>query len=300
MRFIFIMLIVSGLSCGSTTSERTSPEPGNFKPGVQDEPGEPHSNTYSWLDKYSEKNSIKSRIHVPEGYTRVKEAEGSFASWLRFIQLKEGDPEVHLYDGTLKNDQSVHFAVVDLDVGKKDLQQCADAVMRLRAEYLFSKGLFKEIHFNYTSGDKVSFTDWCGGKRPSVKGNKVVFVQTPSCTPDHQHFMGYMENIFSYCGTLSLSREMKSIALQEMMPGDVFLYGGTPGHGVLVMDVAVNDSTGDKVFLIAQSYMPAQEMHILKNPRNAGIGPWYSLKEIGEKLVTPEWTFGIDELKRFQ
>lgn len=35
-----------------------------------------------------------------------------------------------LYNGSQKPNQSVHYAVFDIDVGKEDLQQCADAVMR--------------------------------------------------------------------------------------------------------------------------------------------------------------------------
>jgi hypothetical protein len=55
---------------------------------------------------------------------------------------------------------------------------------------------------------------------------------------------------------------------------------------------------GKKIFLLAQSYMPAQELQILKNPNNAKMSPWYS-EEFGETLITPEWTFKKAHLKRF-
>jgi hypothetical protein len=48
---------------------------------------------------------------------------------------------------------------------------------------------------------------------------------------------------------------------------------------------------------LAQSYMPAQEIHVLKNPLDGAIGPWYRVP--AETLVTPQWTFESTDLKRF-
>ena len=79
--------------------------------------------------------------------------------------------------------------------------------------------------------------------------------------------------------------------------GDVFICGGFPGHAVIVVDMA-KDRTGKSRFLLAQSYMPAQEVHLLKNP-GSPRSPWYPL-EFGETLVTPEYTFARGELRRFR
>ena len=38
-----------------------------------------------------------------------------------------------------------------------------------------------------------------------------------------------------------------------------------PGHVVLIVDMAENDK-GEKIFMLAQSYMPAQQTQILINP----------------------------------
>ena len=86
--------------------------------------------------------------------------------------------------------------------------------------------------------------------------------------------------------------------MQEMKIGDVFIEGGFPGHAVLVVDMAINNQTGRKTFLLAQSYMPAQEVHILKSPLDPALNPWYDL-EFGETLYTPEWTFSRNDLRRF-
>ncbi|MCH8317342.1 MAG: hypothetical protein IIA88_02400, partial [Bacteroidetes bacterium] len=68
---------------------------------------------------------------------------------------------------------------------------------------------------------------------------------------------------------------------------------------IIVVDLAVNPKTNEKIFLLAQSYMPAQEIQILKNPNNDKISPWYSVN-FGEELETPEWTFNKTDLKRFE
>jgi Domain of unknown function (4846) len=43
--------------------------------------------------------------------------------------------------GDMKARQDVQYAVLDISVGNRDLQQCADAVMRIRGEYLQKAGM---------------------------------------------------------------------------------------------------------------------------------------------------------------
>lgn len=67
---------------------------------------------------------------------------------------------------------------------------------------------------------------------------------------------------------------------------------------MIVVDLAIDSTAGKKAVLLAQSYMPAQEIHILNNPRADNMNPWYVVN--GEdKLYTPEWTFAWSELRRF-
>ena len=108
-----------------------------------------------------------------------------------------------------------------------------------------------------------------------------------------------MNTIFNYAGTSSLSKELKKVSdISDIKIGDVFIVGGFPGHAVLVIDVCVNSVSGEKLFLIQQSYMPAQDIHILKNLNNAIQSPWYSVR-FASDLETPEWTFSKDQLMRF-
>jgi hypothetical protein len=63
--------------------------------------------------------------------------------------------------------------------------------------------------------------------------------------------------------------------------------------------MAVNPKTNKKVFMIAQSYMPAQDIHILINANKLSVSPWYELDETATEIETPEWTFDKNQLKRF-
>lgn len=251
-----------------------------------------------WLDSFSINNTLINRVDLPSGYFRKNDKEGNFAHWLRRLPLKEGNPDVQLYNGGLKGYQNGHSYVINMDVGSRDLQQCADATMRLRAEYLYGNNKHDSIHFNYTNGANVQFSKWRSGLYPVPKSRKVNWINSAKNNKSYASFKKYMIQIFNYSGTLSLSRELEPVVIESIQPGDIFCYGGSPGHAVMVMDVVENE-LGDKLFLLAQSYMPAQEMHILKNPNDEVFSPWYNLSEIGEQIITPEWNFNRSELMRW-
>jgi len=115
-------------------------EPRKIESKIQQDPKvlAESSNKYVWQDhiKTLNENALINRIDAPVGYKRTPTDDNSFEHWLRFLPLKPGQPKVKLYNGSLKSNQSAQYAVIDIDVGNKDLQQCADATMRLRAEYL--------------------------------------------------------------------------------------------------------------------------------------------------------------------
>jgi hypothetical protein len=216
--------------------------------------------------------SVINEIPLPPGFARVHYTPQSFSSWLQVVRLKK-DKTVYTFNGSQKYNQSAQFAVIDITVGNKDLQQCADAIMRLRAEYLFSLGKFEGISFTDNRGKTYSFLP------PYNRLN----------------FSMYLDKVFSMCGSASLSKQLKNKSFQSVMAGDVLIRGGFPGHAVIVMDVAVN-SQGKKIYLIAQSYMPAQDIHVLVNPSNKKISPWYEVDD-AEIIETPEYIFTKNELK---
>jgi len=239
-------------------------------------------------------NTIATRFAPPSGYKRIQVEPQSFASYLRNLPLKPVGSKVHYFNGEVKSND-VYEAVVDMEIGKRDLQQCADACMRLRGEYLYSMKEYDQISFNLTNGFKVEYSEWMKGNRVVVNGNKTYWSKTKQPSNTYQDFRSYMDFIFTYAGTISLSKELKQKSINDLEIGDVFVVGGSPGHAVIVVDLAENEK-GEKVFMLAQSYMPAQETQILKNMQNPGMSPWYHANTL-DKLDTPEWTFELNQLK---
>ncbi len=242
-------------------------------------------------------NTIETRFNPPQNYHRIIINNNSFAYYLRNLPLKPHNSKVMYYDGSAKVSNGVYEAVVNLKIGDKDLHQCADAVMRLRAEYLFQQNKYDSIHFNFTNGFRVEYSKWIQGNRMVVNGNKTYWKLSAKPSNSADDLWNYLELIFTYAGTLSLAKELKQVNINDIQIGDVFIRGGSPGHAIIVVDMAVNENN-KKVFILAQSYMPAQDLQILCNPNDKDLSPWYSI-DFGDELVTPEWTFKKTELKRF-
>jgi Domain of unknown function (4846) len=261
----------------------------------------PQPAAYAWLppNSYNPRQTVQARFMPPAGYQRVPVAAGSFGQWLRYLPLLPAGTPVKLHNGQLKDRQDVHAAVLNIDVGQRDLQQCADAIIRLRAEYQFSQQP-DQVHFHLTSGDDIWFRDWYSGTGFRVVGDAVQPTPRPAEAPTHAALRRYLDQIFTYAGTLSLSKELRPVPLAQVQSGDVLIRGGSPGHAVLVLDMAVQPTTGRRVALLAQSYMPAQQMHVLKNGwDNTGLGAWFLLNPAASQVSTPEWTFRREELGRF-
>lgn len=251
---------------------------------------------YAWKPAQSGADTLQQRFAPPDGFQRSPVTPGSWGEWLRGLELKpEGSP-VLTFKGDKKWRQDVHAAIIDIDVGDRDLQQCADAIMRLRAEWLFASGRRGDIAFNYTGGGRVPFSRWARGDRPSQSGKS--WRRRSKADGSYASFRRYMTQIFAFAGTYSLDKELKTVRDEDIQIGDVFIKGGFPGHAVLVADMAENPSTGEKRFLLLQSYMPAQDIHVLKNPQGSTGEAWYSAN-LTWPFQTPEWTFPKGSLKRW-
>lgn len=245
-----------------------------------------------------EGSTVEARYLPPKDFNRVEIDEGSFADFLRKQKLKPYGEKVLYFDGREKTKSGVYDSVFEVDIGDRDLHQCADAIMLLRAEYLYSIGAYNDIEFKFVSGFNAEYKKWMEGYRIKVEGNNVSYYKATDPSNSYDTFRKYMDMIMAYSSTLSLEKELTSTNIEEINIGDVFIVGGSPGHAIIVVDMAQNENN-EKMFLLAQSYMPAQQTQILVNPIDDNINPWYTLKG-KEELVTPEWTFDLDKLKRFK
>lgn len=278
---LLLLVILLQISCDRATGNST-----------ETQAVEPHDLTVDSA------RTLRSRFNPPPGCAHVSVEQGSFAEFLTALPLKPTGSQVRTFDGGIKDSSGIYCAVVDLPIGNKDLHQCADAVMHLRAEFLWQQNRYSEIAFDLTNGFRMAYSEWMLGKRLSVQGNTTKWVQKETPSNTHNDLWQYLQVVFTYAGTLSLARELTPIQVEDMRIGDVFVYGGSPGHAVIVVDMAEDTTHHLTYFMLAQSYMPAQEIQILLNPTNPALGPWYPIA-FGEVLQTPSWVFDKQALRRF-
>lgn len=240
--------------------------------------------------------TLEERILPPEGFTRTSAEEGSLAEFLRSYPLKPHGTSVKLFDGREKRNQNAHVAVFDMPLENADLQQCADSVMRVYAEYFHATGQTDRIRFHFTNGFLCDFDTWKTGKRVSVNGNDVAWTAAGSADDSYEALESYLHTVFTYAGTLSMTGECERISEDEIAIGDVFLKGGSPGHVCMVIDMC-EDAEGRKAFLLGQGYMPAQDFHVLDN-LSQNDDPWYYVNELSYPLQTPEYVFEEGSLMR--
>jgi len=270
------------------------------KPSASDTPSSDEETTTSNVFSYynNDGSTMESRINVPTGFARVPSDQKELTTFLRNLKLKPSGSKVMLYNGEEKGNQDAQAAVFALPIGNKNLQQCADSAIRIYAEYYWSIGAYDKISFHLTNGFLMEYTKWRSGYRLKVSGNNVSWNKSTSYDDSYEQFRNYLNQVFNYAGTLSLSKECSPIAIKDIQPGDLFLKGGSPGHCVVVVDEAI-DKNGEHCFLLAQGYMPAQDFHILKNPLHPE-NPWYYEKEITFPLSTPQYGFYEGSLVRWR
>lgn len=242
-------------------------------------------------------NNVITRFNTPDGYKRTDEEVGSFADFVRNYALYPDNSKVYLYDGNPKSVQDIHTAVFKMNLSNRDLQQCADSVMRMYAEYYWNTQQYEKIGFHFVSGFLCSYDKWREGYVVKVDGNNVEWVNSGNTDTSWEGFEKYLETVFAYAGTISMEKESEPIGIDDIRIGDIFIKGASPGHVVMIADVCVNEENGDKGFLLAQGYMPAQQFHILKNPAHDD-DPWYYVSEMTWPFRTPEYTFSEGSLRR--
>lgn len=199
--------------------------------------------------------TVREAFPPPDGAARV--AGDGFGEWLGTLNLRDPAEPVRTHDGEIVGHKA---RVVDLPLVKGDLQQCADSAIRLRAQWLVDQG--RPVMFHATSGDPLPWSRYSAGEKPVDLGGKIGWVKGGSGT-----FEGYLTQVFLWAGTLSLP--LDTIAVAEPLPGDLLLAPGSPGHVVVLLDVA---RRGDETLvLVGEGYMPAQDFHVELGPE----GGWW-------------------------
>jgi len=215
-------------------------------------------------------DTLEQRFPPPPGFTRVQVATRSFGSFLRTLPLAPPTTPVLTYTGkTLHEPTHPNVAAVAaIDIGKSDLQQCADSVIRLHAEWQWSLGN-RAQHYKTAAGPEMSFATYVGAG-PAT----------------HAKFRAWLDQVFGSANTASLANEARPIDVRDVRPGDFVVMKGVPfGHAVLILDIATS-ADGRKLALLGQGFMPAQSFHVLRrSPKEV----WFPIDESSGELETPFW-----------
>ena len=246
------------------------------------------------------KSTIRTRFSPPKGYAWINEEKGSFGEYLVNFPLHPPNFPVRDYKAIPIVKQYNHAAIMNIDVGDKDLQQCADAWIRLYAEYLWKNCRFDEIKFEFTSGQTFAWNDYKKGMRTKEAKNRVTFYSTKKIDDSYESFREYLNIIFRYAGTISLERESRPILQNnQIKTGDFLITPGSPGHSVIIVGIAKNNA-GKFLYLLAESFMPAQDIHLLRNTAKSSISPWYELDVKSPQTATNKYIFKPTLIKRFR
>lgn len=277
---ILVLLVVFFNSCQNNSTEK-EPHSSPLNDSIEKQIKSSQERIYPWFSKMTESTTLVKQTPVPDGFKRMKSQSGSFADWLQHLPLKKEGTKVYYYNDDEKYTQEIHEAIIDIDIPNKDIQSSEDAIIRLRSEYLFSKKLFDKIKYQTTNNEIIAFSNFLKEEKPS-----------------YIKFKKFLEIAAKPISNTSLSDELEYILLGEMQIGDIFIQGGKPGHAAIILDMAINDGN-QKVFLLAQSFIPTQDIHILKNLNQYDFfGAWFPMN-FGTTLYTPEWEFSMNDLRRF-
>jgi hypothetical protein len=244
--------------------------------------------------------TVGERFPPPPGFTRVATDVGSFGRYLQSLSLlPPGSPVRAFHGGAVAAPWAE--AVVDLDVGSRDLQQCADTAIRLYAEYQRARGATQTLSFHATSGDPLPWSRYRAGERAVATGRRlswqrvgavvgVVGVVGDDDDIDEAVWRSWLDAVFTYAGSMSLV--MDTIAVGgAVRPGDLLVVGGSPGHVLVVLDVATasgGTADGHERWLLGQGFMPAQSFHVLG---------WYAPDDAGA-ITVPSWPRPFERTSR--
>ena len=247
---------------------------------------------YPWLaeptlSRPKRVDTLLERFEPPTGFERVALPTGSFGAWLRGLPLADPTTPVRTYRGSLLHPADhPHIAAVSaLDIGKADLQQCADAVVRLHAEWSWSRGE-RSHSYRSASGVAMPYARWVRGERPVPRGQTIRWEARGRAgeRDDYASFRRYLDQVFAWANTVSIAKQAKPVDVSDLRPGDFVILPGNPGHAVIVLDLA-RAKDGRRRALLGQSFMPAQSFQVLK-PKGAEV--WFGV-DPNHTLDTPFW-----------
>src|SRR5690606_12540173 len=109
--YIFLAIMLSGCISG---------ESNNLKTETPTEVNSPE-NSADWVSIIPSATTVESRLPAPPGYQRIEAEPGSITAYLRKLPVKPDGSPVLLYNGNEKDYQDAHVAIIDMEIGNRNL-----------------------------------------------------------------------------------------------------------------------------------------------------------------------------------
>jgi len=216
-------------------------------------------------------------IPVPAGFKTVEYPASSYSRWLADRPLKTNNV-ILAHDGQIIAAGTDRVcAVLNLPLlFTGDLEQCADYAMRLWAEY----------HKDRSNLDQLYLFDY-NGRRQYYKTSGLSYRK-------------FLLRAFANSNSYSLKQGCAKVDTGAIVPGDMVVQNerGGVGHVSVVLNVC-RDSTGQRLYLIGFSYMPAQEFHVEKALEGYGKEGWFTMEGYF-RYLHDYMDLGTPVLRRFQ
>lgn len=250
----------------------------------------PDASRYAWLGDERAKqppavDTLLSRFATPPGYERVALEPGSFGDWLRTLPLAARDTPVVNFRGDVVHpaDDEYLAAVVAIDIGTIDLEQSPDAVLRLHAEWSWSVNRARDLTYRGAKHLEMPFSRWLKGDRLIASDTGAAWVpRAKPSEPEHAELRAFLDGVFTWANSTSVATHATPVSAEDVAPGDFFIHVRSPGHALIVLDIA-HKKSGERLALLGQALNPAQSIHVLRPGRKTA---WFSLRP-PKPILTP-------------
>jgi|GEM_PF-2231807 len=239
--------------------------------------------------------TVETRFKLPEGYERVPATKNSYTSFLRRLRLMTYGSATYNNSAS----ETPQIGLLNLSV-IENMQENIHLCIRLRSEYFFEREQYNKIAFSIITKDRVDYIRWSEGLNIAING-KLHSTKQQRGVNRIITFQNFLKFIFTHSTIKTIMLDVQPTPISNIMPGDMFIQPEHPGNAVIVLDVAYNRATGDRIFLLAKHNKRSQIAYVLDNPKEGWSGsPWYHANIKGNKITTPDFVFYKTDLRRFQ
>jgi hypothetical protein len=209
-------------------------------------------------------SALKQRFPEPVGYQRIAVNPETLGEWLRFLPIAAPGTVVTDVNGKPAIVTLAGFvaAVVAMDM---HAEESADTLLRLHAEWRYSKGDRDSINYASNSGRLMPFSRWIAGERIVLKKQNWDwgFKAAPLSNPTYMDLRNFLDAAYQWTDPRALAMQGKVLDAADVAPGDYFVHAGKDPTLVIVLDVAKN-SAGESAMLLGHVASPHQFMYVMR------------------------------------